>query len=335
MNKTFFTGAAALAVSGWLLFDSVPRAWADADDKPAAAADAGESAVKRNANGEMVVKVDAATQKRIKLEVANPVTATWAPEVTGCGRVLDPTPLAAEVTDLLAARLSAAASAKELARLKTLAAQDNASARALEAAQLAADHDRLTAESLRTKLAGDWGPALAARKDLAQWTRQLTDRKISLVRLVLHPGDTLAQPPLAAQLTVFPNESHLIPAELIDDQMGVDPDTQGQIFLLVVKDNPPPWGAAVTGRLSVDGPALSGVEVPAAAVLRHESRGWVYLQTAAEEFTRHEIPLDRLTTNGWFVAGDLTTTNVLVSSGAETILSAELSGGGFNTGTRD
>jgi hypothetical protein len=49
-----------------------------------------------------------------------------------------------------------------------------------------------------------------------------------------------------------------------------------------------------------------------------------------------KFPLDRLTDNGWFVGGEnLSATNRVVVTGAQTVLSAELSGGGFNTGQRD
>jgi len=77
------------------------------------------------------------------------------------------------------------------------------------------------------------------------------------------------------------------------------------------------------------------VIVPPDAVLRYEGKGWIYVQTADNQFLRTEIPLDRLTDNGWFVSGDLTATNRVVISGAQTVLSAEMSGGEFNTGTRD
>jgi hypothetical protein len=70
-------------------------------------------------------------------------------------------------------------------------------------------------------------------------------------------------------------------------------------------------------------------------VLRYEGKGWIYVQTGTNQFARTEIPLDRLMENGWFVAGGLTATNRIVVVGAETVLSAELSGGGFSTGDRD
>lgn len=330
MKPILFKTLPAAALGCALLFSSARSVLADADD---AKADAGASIVKHNADGESVVTLDDATQKRIKLEFASPAAKEWLPQVKAYGRVLDPSPLIAEVADLATARISAEGSEKEYARLKTLAAQDNAPARALEAAQLANTHDRLTLESLRTKLAADWGPALAERKDLADFVRSLADRKSSLVRLVVPSGDNLTDPPVATDLSVFPDE-HLIPADLIEFNLGVDPQTQGQVLLYLVKDRALPWGAAVTGQLSLTGKSLTGVEIPADAVIRHDGAAWIYLRTGDTEFTRHEIPVNRMTPNGWFVTGDLSTTNVFITGGAETVMSAEM-GGGFNTGTRD
>ena len=338
MKKLFSNQWPGMAVGCLLTLTGLQTIRADADDKPAAKpADAApaESPVKRNANGEMVVTIDDATQKLVKLEFAHPVVAQWEPVVTGYGRVVDPAPLISAATDLATAKANAAASDREYARLKTLAEQNNASVRALEAAQLAAQNDHLALAAARAKFAGDWGSALAGRADLAELVQQFAERKQSLVRLTLPAGENLADMPAATMLTVFPDELHLIPAELLDGGLGVDPQTEGQIFLFLVKDRALPLGASVTGQLNRTGQALSGLVLPAAAVLRHEGLGWVYVQTAPEAFTRREVPLDRPTESGWFVTGGFSATNVLVSVGAQTVLSTELSSGAFNTGERD
>ena len=87
--------------------------------------------------------------------------------------------------------------------------------------------------------------------------------------------------------------------------------------------------------MTTAGEPVSGVTVPVGAVLRHQGAGWVYVQTAANQFRRVKIPLDRLTDTGWFVSENLSVTNRIVVGGAQTVLSAELSAGGFSTGQRD
>jgi hypothetical protein len=96
-----------------------------------------------------------------------------------------------------------------------------------------------------------------------------------------------------------------------------------------------PPGAAVAGFLKTSGEPVGGVAVPFSAVVRHEGKGWIYVQTETNQFVRTEIPLDRLMNDGWFVSENLSATNHIVVTGAQTVLSAELSGGEFNTGTRD
>jgi hypothetical protein len=320
-------------VGGLLVFTPLLSAWADADDKPAAPVT--EPAVSRNNNGEMVVTIDEATQKRIKLEVARPVSAAWKPEAIGYGTVVDPASMATAVVDLATARLNAQASARELERTKTLAAQENASARVLETAQGAKERDRLALAALQAKFVGDWGPSLAGRGDLSELVQQLTGRTNSLVRLILPGGMPLATPPAGVAVTVFPDDNELIPAEVLESALGVDPQTQGQILLVLVKDHALPLNAAVTGHLSLEKEPVAGVMIPAAAVLRHEGLAWVYVQTADDKFTRHQIPVSHLTAEGWFVPAGLSPTNSIVTGAAATVLSAELSGGGFNTGERD
>ena len=131
-----------------------------------------KSRVKHDANGEAVITLDEATRKRIGLKVEAIVAATLSPEVKGYGRVLDPAPLTAAVTDLTSAQVTLDADAKEmeqvqrlheseiaaaesaakssgeeLARVQTLFKQNNASARALQAAEAAARKDQLQVQS--------------------------------------------------------------------------------------------------------------------------------------------------------------------------------------------
>ena len=118
----------------------------------------------------------------------------------------------------------------------------------------------------------------------------------------------------------------------------MDPQTQQQGILFAAAKSSPNQitpGEAVTAYIKTTGEPVNGLVVPAGAVLRHEGKGWVYVQTETNKFQRVEIPLNRLGDDGWFVSENLSATNCIVTSGAQTILSAELSGGGFNTGARD
>ena len=294
-----------------------------------------ESRVKRGANGELIVALDAETQQRIGLKLESPAAAQWQPETTGHGRVLDPAPLAALVAELDSSRAAAEASRREYERLKILAEQDNASIRALQNAEAAAKRDQLLVESARTKLALGWGAPLSERSDLAAFVRSLTLGEVALVRLDLPAGEALRSLPLSARLISLSDPEHPVTAEFFDVATSVDPQTQGQGFLFLAKGKALAPGTAVTGYLKIPGEPLTGVIIPPAAALRHEGRAWVYVQAGDTGFTRREITLDRPADNGWFIAGGVTATDHVVVSGAQTVLSEELNGGGFRTGTRE
>src|SRR3954464_10564213 len=112
-----------------------------AEKSPEASAEP-ESHVKRGTNGEVIITLDADTQKTMGLQTAPLKSAQWKPQLKGYGRVLDPAPLAALVAELITAQAASAASEAELKRAQSLAAQNNASARALQTAEAAAARDQ-------------------------------------------------------------------------------------------------------------------------------------------------------------------------------------------------
>jgi len=313
------------------LFAACSKSGADHEAEQAKTED---SRVKRGANGETMVVLDGATQKRIGLEVTAPAPAQWQPEVRGYGRVLDPAPLAGLVAEWDSARAASDASRQEHERLKVLAQQDNASARALQAAEAAAKRDQLLVETARAKLVLGWGKALVERTDPGMFARSLTLGETALVRIDLPAGEALKSTPVSARLVSLNDEvdSH---ADLFGPAPAVDPQTQGQGFLFLSKEKTLAPGAAVTGYLRIPGEPVSGVIIPGGAALRHEGKAWVYLRTGDDMFTRREIALDRPADNGWFVSGGITAKDRVVVSGGQTILSEELSSGGFRSGERE
>jgi len=333
--KIILTTLAAFAAGAALVFYFVkvqPKSGGDAGAEGPAASPV---QLKRGANGETVIVLDTQTQQRLGLKTEAPAAKLWQPEAKGYGAVIDPALSSAAVADLESARTAAEASSREYERLKTLASQDNASARALEAAQATATHDQLGFESSRAKFALDWGKSLAEQTNLAAFVRQLSRGEVTLVRVDLPAGQVLPAPPASARFVVLTDESKSVDGDLASATAGVNPTTQNQSFFYLIKGQPVPSGAAVTGFLKIPGEPVSGVVVPSDAVLRYEGRGWVYVQTGTNCFTRTEIPLDRPADKGWFISGSSTVTNRVIVSGAQTVLSAELSSGNFNSGSRD
>jgi hypothetical protein len=288
--------------------------------------------IKQGANGESILTLDEAAQKRLGLAVTNPVASEWQPEIRATGRAADPLIFTVAAADYEAARAAAAASQAELERTKNLAAQENTSARTLEAAAAAAARDAFALQSARAKFTGEWGVKLAAQTNLTAIATQLQTGQYDFVKLSL-PSGTFPKPlPASAKIFIFNREDDPLSGEFADD-LGVAPATQTQMLLVLVKQNLPP-GIAVTAALKTAGNPVGGVTIPPNAVLRHDNKGWIFVQTGATEFTRRELPLDRAMDDGFFSA-DLSATNLIVVTGAQSLLSAELSGGNFNSGSRD
>jgi hypothetical protein len=281
--------------------------------------------VTRDTDGNVVVQVNAEAQKNAGIGAARPAPAESASELKAFGRVPDPAPLAALMTDLATARAAYVASSNELARLKTLEGQGNASPRALQAAEAAALRDQLSVQSAQDHLALAWGRSVATKDDLQTFIQSLLALNSVLVRLDLPLGEVTESAPTGARVATLSGES--IDAEFLDAAPAVDPQVQGRGFFFFIPTNTVHLraGEAVTGYLKLAGAQQAGVVVPREAVVRTAGKGWVYVvNTNGASFTRKEIALDHPVEAGWFITQGVTASDQIVVTGAQTLLSEEL-----------
>ena len=68
---------------------------------------------------------------------------------------------------------------------------------------------------------------------------------------------------------------------------------------------------------------LKGVEIPTDSVVRYAGKSWIYLQTQSDEFERKNISENFPTSNGFFT-NEIAVGKVIVTKGAQTLLSEEL-----------
>jgi hypothetical protein len=315
------------AVAGGGFWWSKQKAAADkpAADKPAAAEEG--THVTHDEQGNTVIRMSDDAQGDAGIVLGNPVAGQWNPEVKGYGRVVDPAPLTGLVNELVSARAAAAATTLEWERQQTLSAQSNTSARAVQTAEAAAQHDKLVVQSARDRLALAWGATLAGRDDLVDFVQLLTARQAVLVRVDLPAGENPASPPEAARMVALSGK--MTGAKFLSLAPDVDSQFQGQGYLFSVQPNQASLapGQAVIVWLQVPGDPLAGVIIPRDSIVRQEGAGWVYVMNKAEggeAFTRRKIPLDRPTDNGWFVPGIVKVDDYVVTTGAQTLLSEEL-----------
>lgn len=293
-----------------------------------------ESFVQHDSNGQTVVKLDPKEQSLIGLKVMPLVAAEAPAEVKGFGRVLDPVPLAALVTERASAQAALQASAKEYERVKTLFSQDqNASARALETAEAAMNKDRVALESVQLRLLAGWGKEIASRPDLQAFVASLAARHAALIRIDVPLGDRPKAPPVGGRIAPAGAPENVIEAQFLGPAPTTDPQVQTAGYLFLAKSEAPAPGATLVAWLAVPGPARSGVMVPREAVLRHQGETFVYLQKD-DVFQRKTVTLERPVGNGWFVAvgannhSPLQPQDEVVVVGAQQLLSEELKGQG-------
>ena len=310
-----------LGAAGTAIYLKYPQAKPEQrSEKPAEA-----SFLQHDADGRTLVKVDQETQTRMGLKVESLAAAQISPEVKGYGRVLDPAPLAALVTEATSAQASLEASTKEFERVKALYSQNqNASARALEMAEAAMKHDQISLASVQSRLLLGWGQAIASQADLATFVHSLAVQEITLVRVDLPLGERFSAPPIGGRIAPAGAPEKLTEAQYLGLAPSIDPQMQGQGFLFLAKAESVPVGAAAIAWLTVPGDPLRGIKVPEAAILRHQGEAWVYVQTDRVAFVRRQVTLNHPVEGGWLIAGELTSDERIVVSGAHMLLSEEL-----------
>jgi len=320
-------GAAAGALAVWLVIGR-PGAGPSGEApqrEPSEVSTAAE--VQRGPEG-MTIRLDDATRGRIGLQVT-PLTAVELPGVVrGFGRLLEPSALAAAVDEREAARAAFDAADREYRRIQTLQRGNfNASQRDLEAARAAFEKDRAAFRAAEARLVSVWGREAEEHRDLSALVQSLVARDAGVARIDLPLGVALSGRPIGGRVAALVDANAApVEATLLGVAPDTDPTTQGRGFLLLIER--PPWqpGTALTGWLAVPGPSQAGVELPRAAVLRHGGRVFAYVQTTDEAFSRREIRLDRPTRDGWFVVDGLAAGERVVVTGAQELLSVELSG---------
>jgi multidrug efflux pump subunit AcrA (membrane-fusion protein) len=331
-----------LAASFAIALTGCSKSGGDADDKPAGEAD------KAAAEAKPGVTVDADTQTRIGLKIETPAPAQWQPETKVYGQVLDPAPLTDLAMDLRRAEIALDSSNVELERARQLKGGNNISAKAYHDAETTYAQNLADAQAARFKIQTAWGRKIAdmlGPVEVPAGTERAQDRFLdglrdgtALVRVDLPPGERMENQGQTARIVSLAEGAQPVTATCFDLLPVLDPQTQEQGILFSAgqpADKRLMPGEAVTVYVRMPGEVVGGVVVPDSAVLRHEGKGWVYVQTDTNQFLRVEMPLDRQTDGGWFVSENLSATNHIVVTGAQTVLSAELSGGGFTTGERD
>lgn len=313
--------ALAAAAGAWWAGRQPPEA-------PQAANDAGNPV--SVVNGQTVVQVDPAVQQHSRIETRQAAQANRGAAPRGTplpGVVIDLQPLIEWRSQLAAARgrvdaavAQARTSEAELARTQALYVdRENASRKALEAAQGTQVRDRSQQASARAALRAieqkgreQFGPVLA-RTDLLD---DLLAAHEALVAVAV--GDSGGVPRvLDIEMIGVPatRAAWLSAAARADANLGAG------LQLYRVRRSLPA-NAPVVARAPAAGPA--GTLVPVPAVVWHAGQPWAYVRRDPSHFTRMTLGGAIETREGFVVPDGIRPGDAIVTQGAQLLLSREL-----------
>ncbi len=289
----------------------------------------------------IMVKLDAAAVARSGVEVEALVAVNRPVSADAYARVLDLTGLAEERGAITAAlgriekaRAALSASSAELARLQALYADGrNASEKALQGADARkrTDEAELQAaegavDAQRAVARQRWGEALAEMLERGSpQLEALLHQKQRLLEVTLASGSALLDPGTA--VTIESEGGPIVEGRVVSGAPKADPMIQGPAVLCTAPAvNGLLPGMSLVVRVPA-GPSVSGVIVPAAAIVWWKGRAWVYVERGAGAFLRTEVPTDQRVPQGWFVASGLAAGTRIVFRGAQALLSEEERGG--------
>ncbi len=316
--------------------------------------------VSRGNTGTAVITLPPDLQKQADIHVRQPNAAPYQPLLQAYGSVLDLQPftdlrntIANAKAQLAIAEAKLAASKAAFQRAQVLHKNgQNFSTAQLQAAEATYQSDLATVQAgqVQTQNAAAnayqaWGPVLG--QSLVEGTALASDlvqhRRV-LIQVTLPLGKSLPQPPQTASIETSTGQR--VKIAFVSPATRTDPQIQGVSFFYTAdaeSDALP--GMNVIALLPVGKP-MPGVGIPASAVVWLQGRAWVYLQTAANTFTRREIPTSEPQPDGGYVVpasgsqpppatvastpdGDVTQgfppDAPLVLTGAQTLLSQEFS----------
>lgn len=273
------------------------------------------------ANGLPTITLDADLQKQADIQAKLPNAAPYQRQVQGYGSVLDlqsftnlSNTVANAKSQLAVAQAKLNASQAAFERAQVLHDKGQASTAQFQTAEATHRSDEASARAAQVQTQNAsasayqaWGPVLG--RSLADGTALASDliqRKKVLVQVTLPVGVSLAQAPRTASIETTTGQRVRI--EFVSPATRTDPKIQGVSFFYTADAASEALpGMNVIALLPVEQP-VPGVAIPASAVVWLQGAAWVYLQTAADTFTRREIPTRLPAPNGGYVVPVLPTT---------------------------
>lgn len=175
------------------------------------------SPVSRNDKGETVIKLDAEAVKRVGVKVEPLAAADFSPEAKGFGRVLDPAPLTALVSELATVQLAVENAAHELEL--THKRRDNDLALARATLKLSESSVQLAKAQSEAELAAAQAAVRASALELER-TRTLASQNNTSARALQTAEAAATKDKLAVAITETGGTRAALTAELAVQKTG-------------------------------------------------------------------------------------------------------------------
>jgi hypothetical protein len=299
-------------------------------------------------NGETVVVVSPEAQRASHIEVAPLAVVASQSDISADATVIDLQPLFDLHNRLASARADvdtftaqAASSRAQYERSRALFADDrNISQRTLQDAQSAMQGDEAKRQSAQATLRGldgamrqQFGEALAtaATAPASKLLQRLQSGQSVVVRITLPSSFGVAAP---VRIAVDTPDGRAVPAQRLSASPLADPAVQGTPWLYVA-DTALPANLRASARVPTSSEAISGLLIPARAVVWYGGQTWAYVRTAPERFTRRYVPAANEGDDGFMVTSGFHAGDQVVTQGAQLLLSEELKPQGIATACKD
>lgn len=272
--------------------------------------------------GVQATELDAAAQARLGLRVVRLASLQVAPTEQATAEVIDPGSLVADLDQVAVAQAASDASDAEYQRTAALlAANGNASRKALQAAhaQAVADQARLRQARMQLRVAGGSAFAALSPAGQRQWAEHLGSGRTVLLRAE----------PLAATSPFTATRAALLrpgQASVSARVLGPFPSSRSGLgggWLLAADDGSLVPGMVMTAQLHGDGRPRVGVLLPRSGVVRWNGIAWAYVVTDATHFERRAVSAALRTDGGWLVGAPFKAGERVVTQGVEALIAVD------------
>ncbi len=289
--------------------------------------------------GPIFITLDDKTQKLAGIRTDSAKPYHYRAELTAYGKVVDITPLLTLRQQYLATlvRQDSATekyrvSQKALSRLQNLHKEDVVSTRQLQQQQsqwqtdkALLDETTLQRRMIMITAAQQWGAMLTDwfTKPSSPEVDSIIKHESQLLQIILPGTDPLPQDTGIIEFSPT-NQQQTSHARLIGAAPQIDPITQHRQYFFLATENDLPAGLQITARIPSKTDASAGVAIPRNALLWHLGQTFIFIKQGDDQFIRREVSNYREIPEGYFVASDIEVGQVVVTSGAQLLLSQQL-----------